>query len=174
MVRPIFIVGFMGSGKTTLGKKIAAAMGRPFVDLDHEIVAHIGMSIPEYFNMHGEIHFRVLESEFLKKQKGKNAIISTGGGTPCFFDNMQWIVENGIALYLQHSPKSLWSRLSKSDVNKRPVLKGLNGDELLTFIETKLEERIPFYSQAQVSVDQIQTSLEEVVQQLKHYQIYTD
>ncbi|TDQ81224.1 shikimate kinase [Sphingobacterium yanglingense] len=169
MNRPIFIVGFMGSGKTTLGKKIAAAMGRTFIDLDHEIVAHIGMSIPEYFKAFGESNFRELEREFLRKQKGNNAIISTGGGTPCFFDNMQWITQNGLALYLEHSPKSLWSRLSQSDVNKRPVLKGLNGEELLTFIETKLEDRAPFYNQSQLKVDQMHTSIEQIVQLINNY-----
>ncbi|MDR2282453.1 MAG: shikimate kinase [Sphingobacterium sp.] len=169
MNKPIFIVGFMGSGKTTLGKKIAAAMGKVFIDLDHEIVAHIGMSIPEYFNTFGEAHFRELEREFLKKQEGANAIISTGGGTPCYFDNMQWITNNGLAIYLEHSPKSLWSRLSQSDVNKRPVLKGLNGEELLAFIETKLAERTPFYNQSQLKVDQMHTSIEQIVQLIHNY-----
>lgn len=169
MDRPIFIVGFMGSGKTTLGRKLATATGRSFIDLDQEIVAHIGMTIPAYFSKFGEENFRKLESEFLKKQKGVNAIISTGGGTPCFFDNMQWILDNGVALYLRHTPKSLWSRLSQSDVQKRPVLKGLNGDDLLTFIEVKLAERAPFYDQAHLKVDQIKTPIEDIVQLLNDH-----
>lgn len=167
MSKPIFIVGFMGSGKTTWGKKIAAALGIPFVDLDHEIVDHIGMSIPAYFEKHGEEAFRKLESEFLKKQAGRIGIISTGGGTPCYYDNMSWISENGVSLYLYHTPKSLWSRLSQSDVSKRPVLKGLYGDELLSFIDQKLEERAPYYEQAHIKVEQIHTPLEEIVQLIK-------
>lgn len=170
MKTPIFIVGFMGSGKTTIGRKLAAATGRQFVDLDHEIVAHIGMSIPEYFARFGEDNFRDLERTFLKRQQGVDAIISTGGGTPCFYDNMQWITENGIALYFQHTPKSLWSRLNKSDVNKRPVLKGLNGDELLEFIEGKLKERSPYYEQSQLIIDQLHTSVEEIAQLITNYQ----
>lgn len=173
MNSPVFIVGFMGSGKTTLGKKLAAATNKPFIDLDHEIVAYIGMSIPEYFNQFGEDRFRELESAFLKQQKGLDAVISTGGGTPCFYENMRWITENGIALYLEHSPKSLWSRLSKSDVNKRPVLKGLNGDELLAFIEAKLKDRSPYYDQAQLKVDQIHTSVEEIVRLIDAYKSST-
>lgn len=169
MDKPIFLIGFMGSGKTTWGKKIAAALELPFVDLDHEIVNHIGMSIPEYFSIHGEENFRQLENEFLKKQFGRKGIISTGGGTPCFYDNMDWIKENGIALYLYHTPKSLWSRLSQSDVNKRPVLKGLTGEDLLTFIETKLAERAPYYEQAQIKVEQIHTPLEDIVNLIKTY-----
>lgn len=170
MRTPIFIVGFMGSGKTTVGKKIAAATGRRFVDLDHEIASYIGMSIPEYFNKFGEDSFRDLERTFLRNQQGVDAIISTGGGTPCFYDNMQWITENGIALYFQHTPKSLWSRLSKSDVNKRPVLKGLNGDELLAFIEGKLKERSPYYEQSQLIIDQLHTPVEEIVRLINDYQ----
>lgn len=170
MKKPIFIVGFMGSGKTTIGKKLAAATGRQFVDLDHEIVAYIGMSIPEYFNKFGEDNFRDLERTFLRRQQGVDAIISTGGGTPCFYDNMQWITENGIALYFQHTAKSLWSRLSKSDVSKRPVLKGLNGDELLAFIESKLNERTPYYEQSQLIIDQLHTSVEEIVRLINDYQ----
>lgn len=169
MDKPIFLVGFMGCGKTTWGKKIANALDLPFVDLDHEIVAHIGMSIPEYFQMHGEAEFRKLENEFLKKQENRRAIISTGGGTPCYFDNMKWIKEHGISLYLYHTPKSLWSRLSQSDVNKRPVLKGLTGEELLTFIETKLEERAPYYEQASIKFEQIHTPLEDIIELIKNY-----
>lgn len=166
MEKPIFLVGFMGSGKTTWGKKIAHAMQLPFVDLDHEIVAQIGMSIPEYFEKYGEQAFRELENEFLKKQENRNAIISTGGGTPCYFDNMEWINANGISLYLYHTPKSLYARLSQSDVNKRPVLKGLQGDDLLAFIEQKLDERAPFYDQSQLKIEQIHTSLEDIIELL--------
>lgn len=167
MERPIFLVGFMGSGKTTWGKKLANAMGLPFLDLDHEIVKHIGMSIPEYFALHGEDRFRTVEREIMQQQLGKTGVISTGGGTPCYFDNMDWLLEHGTVLYLKHSPKSLWNRLSNSDVNKRPALKGMTGDDLLAFIETKLAERAPFYERSGIIVDQINTPLEELVNSLK-------
>ncbi|SEG53327.1 shikimate kinase [Sphingobacterium lactis] len=167
MERPIFLVGFMGSGKTTWGKKLANAMGLPFLDLDHEIVKHIGMSIPEYFALHGEDRFRTVEREIMQQQLGKTGVISTGGGTPCYFDNMDWLLEHGTVLYLKHSPKSLWNRLSNSDVNKRPGLKGMTGDDLLAFIETKLAERAPFYERSSIIVDQINTPLEELVNLLK-------
>ena len=169
MTKPIFLVGFMGSGKTTWGKKLANALELPFVDLDHEIVAHIGMTIPEYFEQYGEASFRQLESEFLAKQENRLAIISTGGGTPCFNDNMEWIKNNGISLYLYHTPKSLWSRLSQSDVNKRPVLKGLTGDQLFEFIETKLAERAYYYDQADIKFEQIHTSLEDIIDLINKY-----
>ena len=165
--RPVFLIGFMGSGKTTWGKKLANALELPFVDLDHEIVDSIGMSIPEYFAQHGEEKFREIEREVLQKQHGKASIISTGGGTPCYFDNMEWLLNNGTVLYLKHSPKSLWNRLSQSDVNKRPALKGFTGEELLQFIESKLEERNPFYDKAHILVDQINTPLEDLVSLVK-------
>ncbi|MFZ4863771.1 shikimate kinase [Sphingobacterium sp. Mn56C] len=173
MDKPIFLVGFMGSGKTTWGKKLAAKLDIPFVDLDHEIVASMGMSIPEYFEKFGEEKFRLLEREFLQKQEQREAIISTGGGTPCYYDNMEWITQHGLALYLYHTPKSLWARLSKSDVNKRPLLKGFSEDELLTFIENKLEERAPFYEQAQLKFEQIHTPLEEIIALIQQYQSTT-
>lgn len=163
MNKPIFLVGFMGSGKTTWGKKIANLLDIPFVDLDHAIVAHTGMSIPAYFNIHGESAFRKLENEFLKKHKEIRAVISTGGGTPCFYDNMEWIRNNGISLYLYHTPQSLCARLSQSDISKRPILQDLSGDDLLAFIETKLEERAVFYEQANIKFEQINTSLEEII-----------
>lgn len=170
MGKPIFLVGFMGSGKTTWGKKIAQALHIPFIDLDHDIVAHIEMSIPEYFALHGEQRFRELESQFLKKQFGKDAVISTGGGTPCFYDNMEWIKHNGLSLYLYHTPKSLYARLSQSDVNKRPVLKGLSNESLLAFIESKLQERKRYYEQAHIKFEQIHTPLEEIIDLIHQHQ----
>lgn len=163
MEKPVFLVGFMGSGKTTWGKKIANSLGVPFIDLDQEIVKNIGISIPEYFQVHGEEKFRKLENEFLKKQLGQKAIISTGGGTPCYYDNMEWINQHGLSIYLYHTAKSLWSRLSQSDVNKRPLLKGLSSEELYKFIVHKLNEREPFYNQAHIKCEQIHTSLDELI-----------
>src|ERR1700750_2431868 len=88
----VFLIGFMGCGKTTLGRKLASRMGYPFIDLDHVLEAKAGMTIAEYFNAFGEDAFRKLESEILKQTDyPENAIVSTGGGLPCFFDNMAWI-----------------------------------------------------------------------------------
>ncbi|MFD2741863.1 MULTISPECIES: shikimate kinase [Sphingobacterium] len=166
MSKPIFIVGFMGSGKTTWGKKLAKALDRTFIDLDEVLVQRIGMTIPRYFSLHGEEDFRKLESQVLKEHNLQDTLISTGGGTPCFYDNMDWLLTHGTAVYLKHSPKSLWARLNASDVAKRPALKGLTGNELLEFITEKLAERSPFYEQSQIQVDQIHTSIGDLTQQL--------
>ncbi len=167
--KPVFLIGFMGSGKTTWGKKLANALERPFVDLDAVLVQRIGMSIPEYFKAFGEEQFRILESEVLREQVNQNTIVSTGGGTPCYFDNMDWILEHGISLYLDHSVKSLWNRLNASDVNKRPALKGFTGEQLHQFIDDKLTERLPYYQRAHITVDQINTSIQELANIVRTY-----
>lgn len=160
MPKPIFLIGYMGSGKTTLGKKLATKLELPFIDTDEEIVKQIGMSITEYFSQHGEDAFRALEREQLRKFSENAAIISTGGGAPCFFDNMEWIRANGYVVYLQMSPKALFDRLSQSKLHKRPILIGKSPEELRLFIEEKLIEREPYYTQAHLIVDQLNTSVE--------------
>ena len=170
MDKPIFLIGFMGSGKTTLGKKLAKKLNKRFIDLDEEIVKSIGMSIPEYFEQYGEIEFRKLESKLLKEQTDGNTVVSTGGGSPCYFDNMDWIRNNGIALYLELTPKALHSRLQQSNIGSRPALGGLQGDALLEFIETKLQERAPYYLQAHIHIDQINTPLELICQSIESYE----
>lgn len=160
----VFLIGFMGSGKTTWGKKLAAATGRVFIDLDQLISEVAGMSIPEYFKLYGEEQFRILEREVLQTlTTDKPAIISTGGGAPCYFDNMEWMNQQGVTIYLQLTPKALLSRLNKQkSIDARPALKGLRDDALLAFIEEKLGDRESFYKQAQFSVDQLTLSMEKL------------
>lgn len=169
MDKPIFLVGFMGSGKTTLGRKLANHLEKKFVDLDHKIVERIGMSIPTYFVEHGEQQFREIESELLKEQLEPGLVVSTGGGSPCYFDNMQWIVDHGLAIYLQLTPKALHSRLQQSNIANRPALKNLTGEALLQFITEKLAEREPFYKKAQLHIDQLNTSLETLSKSIEGY-----
>ncbi|MBB2952662.1 MULTISPECIES: shikimate kinase [Sphingobacterium] len=170
MPKPIFLIGYMGSGKTTLAKKLASKLELPFIDTDDEIVKEIGMSITEYFQLHGEEKFRELERKQLLKTAQQNAIVSTGGGSPCFFDNMQWMNENGISVYLQMSPKSLFDRLSQSKPNKRPILIGKTEEELFNFITEKLTEREPFYQQAHLIIDHINTPIDDLIILLKKNQ----
>jgi len=160
--KPIFLVGFMGSGKTTWGRKLAQHLDREFIDLDHVLAEKIGMSIPGYFQQFGEARFRERESCALREIRESDAVISTGGGTPCHFDNMEWIRARGVVLYLQLTADALFARLQKSDVRKRPALKGFTGDGLRAFIEDKLAEREPFYSRAHIMVDAANVSLEEI------------
>lgn len=170
MKKPVFLIGFMGSGKTTWGKKMAAAMQQPFLDLDQHIVKQIGMTIPEYFALHGEEKFRLLEQKALSEQANFVGIVSTGGGTPCYFANMDWMLAHGTVLYLRHTSKSLFDRLSKSDVNKRPALKGLSGVELFQLIEDRLTERKAYYEKAHIIVDQMHTPIERLVSLVYDFQ----
>lgn len=144
----IFLTGFMGSGKTTLGAKLAYKLAYPFIDLDKKIEEEAGMSIREYFQLHGENAFRKLEKKVLQNTEYPgNAVIATGGGAPCFFDNMDWMNKNGITIYLSISPNALASRLEKGK-DERPLIKDLNREELVSFITARLEQRNPFYKQA--------------------------
>ncbi|WP_306549912.1 shikimate kinase [Daejeonella sp.] len=148
----VFLVGFMGSGKTTIGKKLANYLTCDFIDLDKLIETKVGMSIVEYFELHGESAFRDLERDVLQKTDfPENVIIATGGGVPCFGDNMSWMNENGLVAYLSLSPKALASRLENSKTD-RPLIRNLKGDELEGFISAKLAEREPFYNQSKFVV----------------------
>ena len=160
----IFLIGFMGCGKTSWGKKLASGLGYDFIDLDHVLEARAGMTIAEYFSAHGEEEFRKLESEILKTTKyPENAIVSTGGGLPCFFDHMNWMNSHGQTLYIQLSPKALASRL-ENPKTARPVLQGKKGDELVTFIEHKLAEREGYYLQATHTINGLDLSVEKLVE----------
>ena len=148
----IFLIGFMGSGKTTIGKKLANYLKYDFIDLDKLIESRAGMSIVNYFALHGEESFREMERDVLQNTLyPENVIIATGGGTPCYSDNMVWMNENGRVAYLSLPAKELASRLehSKTDL---PLIRHLKGEELIEFISSKLEEREKFYNQARFVV----------------------
>jgi shikimate kinase len=157
-----FLVGFMGCGKTTWGRKLAAKLGYEFIDLDHALEAKAGMSIAEYFSSFGEDAFRQLESDVLKQTEyPENVVVSTGGGLPCFFDHMSWMNNNGQTLYIKLSPKTLADRLENSKT-VRPVLQGKKGEELVEFITGKLAEREGYYLQASHIIDGIDLSVEKL------------
>lgn len=148
----VFLIGFMGSGKTTIGKKLANYLKCEFIDLDKLIESKAGMSIVDYFELHGEDAFRDLERTILQKTEfPENVIVATGGGAPCFGDNIEWMNKNGLVAYLSLSPKALASRLEHSKTD-RPLIRHLKGDELIDFISSKLQEREVFYKQAKYVV----------------------
>ncbi|MEJ6735969.1 MAG: shikimate kinase [Flavobacteriales bacterium] len=144
----IILIGFMGSGKTTLAKKLAKKLNRSFYDLDQEIEAKEHLIIPQIFEEKGEEYFRTIESEALKiiLAKEEPFILSVGGGTPCFYDNMELINTSGVSIYLKYNAGILASRLINAKV-KRPLIKGLNEIELKEFITNKLSERETFYKE---------------------------
>lgn len=156
----IFLIGFMGSGKTTSGKRLANVLGYPFFDLDHQITAETGMSIPEYFAQHGEPAFRALEKEVLQRFEYPAAcVISTGGGTPCYFDNMEWMNVNGLTVFIDMPPLALAKRLEQGK-HKRPLLKDLDAAGIVQFITEKLSDRLAHYQKAQVIINGVNLTTE--------------
>jgi shikimate kinase len=151
----VYIIGFMGSGKSTAGKKLAAALGWEFIDLDRKIEAAAGKSITEIFLKDSEEKFRSLETEVLRSlQTHVKAIVSTGGGTPCHADNMTFMLNTGVTVYLKMTTVQLVSRLLGS-TGERPVLKNVPDDKLYGFIDEKLAIREKFYNKANIIVEGI-------------------
>jgi shikimate kinase len=150
--RRIYIIGFMGSGKSTAGKKLAATLEWQFLDLDIQIERQEGQSIKDIFSSHGEDHFREIESKtLLNLNTSENTVISTGGGTPCYGNNMDYLISTGLVVYLKMTPGQLMSRLERS-TRDRPLIKKLNKKELLKFISDKLLEREEYYLKASLIV----------------------
>ena len=157
----IYLIGYMCSGKTTLGTLLKEIAGVTFTDLDQYIEAKEGCSIIEIFSRKGEEEFRNIERATLKEVTEKvGGVIATGGGTPCFFDNMEYMKENGKVIYLNCSRQELLERL-KIYKATRPLLKDKNDEELKEFIENSLPKREPFYNNASIVIDADPLSTEE-------------
>jgi shikimate kinase len=149
----IYIIGFMGSGKSTAGKKLASSLSWNFVDLDRKIEEVAGKSIPEIFASDGEDKFRQLETEVLNTLKNNSkTIISTGGGTPCHGNNLDIMLSTGVTINLKMTPGQLAARLLGS-TEERPLIKNIPDDRLFGFIETKLAERERWYNRAHIIVE---------------------
>jgi shikimate kinase len=159
----------MGSGKTTLGKQLARKLGYSFIDQDDYIEENAGITIAEYFSKFGEQAFRKYEHESLKKLvEFDNAVISTGGGAPCFFNNIDIMNQNGIAIYLKMKPEVLKSRLKHAQA-ERPLIKGKTEEELLEFIKIKLTERDPFYLKAKHVIESVDLKSDDLYQLVRYY-----
>ena len=167
----IYLIGYMGSGKTTISRMLARRMRMEFADMDAEIVGAAGKSVGEIFAEKGEEEFRRLENKALAKvAKCENAVIATGGGTPCFFDNMEVMNATGLTIYLKMSPEKLATRLERSK-NKRPLIMNKDQKELVGFIAENLEKREPFYSKAKLIIDGDRASDQYIAE---HIGIYLD
>jgi shikimate kinase len=147
-MKNIYLLGFMGSGKSYLGKWLSEKFNLNFLDLDEFLEDTMNLSIPQIFSSIGENEFRENEANLLRKTAdfSKN-IISCGGGTPCFNDNMKWIKNHGISIYLKTSEELLFKRLNNQKAG-RPLISNMSDDDLKKFISMKLTEREKFYEQA--------------------------
>lgn len=149
-MRRIILIGFMGSGKSTLGKSLAKRLNLPFIDSDAEIEKEYQKSIGELFGEYGESHFREIEAQFIRSLSHRESfVLASGGGMPCFHANMSLLNNLGTTFYLERSPKELMHRLINAK-HQRPLIAGLDEDDLLKFIENKLSEREEYYKQAAV------------------------
>lgn len=165
-----FLIGFMGSGKSTIGHKLAQFLKIDFYDLDKYIEQETQKSIQTIFKTEGEEVFRKYEAKFLKQliSLSTNVVISTGGGTPCFNDNLNLMQKNGIIIYLKQNSKTLAKRIIKSKTN-RPLISNMNENELINWIDQKIVEREPFYNQANLIVEAQNINAEILVCYLKHF-----
>lgn len=155
----------MGSGKTTLGKKIAKKMNLPFIDSDREIEERHQKSIGDIFTENGESFFRTLETDYITSLQNKDEfVLATGGGMPCFGKNMELLNDLGTTFYLERSSKELANRLFNAK-SRRPLIEGMEQEELLSFIEERLSMREEYYKSANVVLrrdDQTVSIIEEV------------
>ena len=145
----VFLVGYMGSGKSTTGQLLAEQLNWPFFDLDQEIEDKTGRSIPDIFKEEGEEVFRTIEHDSLWELVAmySKGIVATGGGTPCFQDNLEVMKKNGKGIFIDVPETLLFDRL-RTQIFTRPVLASMNEDQLMEFIAQHLRDRRPFYQQA--------------------------
>ena len=149
-MRRIFLIGYMGAGKTTAGRELAKVLGLDFIDLDHFIQGRFQKTVSQIFQEVGETEFRNIEHNMLREVgEFEDIVIATGGGTPCFFNNMDYMNLAGTTVYLKAHPEALASRLNTCK-DKRPLIKDKSEEELYAFIVESLEKREPFYSQAKI------------------------
>ncbi|OJV38352.1 MAG: shikimate kinase [Bacteroidales bacterium 36-12] len=161
----IFLIGYMGSGKSAMGKLLADKLGLTFIDLDAYIENKYRRTIANIFADEGETAFREMEKNCLHEVSDfEDVVIATGGGAPCFFDNMEHMNSCGETIYLRLTPEHLVQRLSSSKAGVRPLLQNKKGNELLQQITELLKIREPFYMQAQLIIE---GSDEEIERQIK-------
>ena len=165
----LYLIGYMGSGKSTIAKNLANKLSLEYVDLDNYIEEQHGMSIDEIFQNHSEKYFRDLETAALKELSIKeNVIISTGGGTPCFNDNMDLIKKSGISVYLKIDPNMLIHRLQNSHT-VRPLIQNKSQQELFDYVTMSLAAREPFYSQANITIANPSRDGDKIIEILSYY-----
>jgi shikimate kinase len=166
----IYLIGYMGSGKSTVGIGLAKKLKLQFLDLDNFIEVRNFKTIPEIFATVGENGFRLLEQKALHEVAAyENIVVSTGGGTPCFFDNMGVIKNSGISIYLNGTPRILAERLRHSKTD-RPLIKGKTEEELIEFIHATLDKRDQWYKQADLILNfDCDISIDKVVDAIKKY-----
>jgi len=164
----------MGSGKTTFGRKLATKLGFKFIDLDVAVcIKYQVSSIKILIDERGMDFFREAENETLKLLPLDKVVISTGGGTPCYFDSMEWMKRRGAVVFLNLDEAALYSRLKTTALHERPLLKDLDDDGLRNFIHAKLKERLPYYNQAHIIFNPINEKIDLLLAKLQNLKLET-
>jgi shikimate kinase len=166
----VFLIGFMGSGKTHWGKQLAAQLSIPFFDLDDEVTAREKKSVTQIFAESGEETFRIKEKQTLEDliDENQSMVLSCGGGTPCFFNNIERMKKYGIVVWLNTHVEILLQRLMK-EKSSRPLIKNIPDEDMRSFIVRKLNERRMYYEQADVILDNENSiSVNEFIQTILH------
>lgn len=169
MARNVVLVGFSGAGKTTIGRELALRLGLEFVDLDDAIEEKYHATIPHIFQKYGESVFRQCEYQTLNEMLNKDGVvIATGGGAPAYKDAMQKIKANAFTVFINLTEEQLFNRLKNSKKN-RPLTAALSESELRDYVHRTLQNRIPFYSMADMQVDEDKINLETMAISISEY-----
>ena len=162
----IYIVGYMGAGKTTAARRLAQRLGWEAVDTDALFEEKYKISVNDFFNKYDEALYRKLESDVLKSTESlENVVVSTGGGTACYFDNMEWMNQHGLTVFLRISPQAAVDRVIHSR-HKRPLVEGKSEEELTEFVTWHYTSRIPFYEKAKITAKSEDFDLEALLSML--------
>lgn len=172
----IFLVGYAGSGKSSLGKRLSRRLGVRYVDTDKLVESNEGATIADIFYYEGESYFRQAERRAIESLAltGGNMVVATGGGLPTWQDNMEWLLGHGVTIYLRRQPEQILARLSDFGRERRPMFRGKSDEELLAFMREQMAEREPFYAKAHLAVDCSVRSDEEVVEYIVNRLINND
>lgn len=165
----VYLVGYMGCGKTTVGKALSKNLQLPFFDTDRIFEEKFHQSISEFFRQSGEEAFRTEEARILRDfDSDSSAVIATGGGVACFHDNMSYMLKSGYVIYIEASPTFLAHRLFHSKKkDHRPSIQGLDEEEILNLVKSQLKERETFYRQATLTVSASQIDIPTLVQRIR-------
>lgn len=161
----------MGCGKTHWGQELSRKLSIPFFDLDEKITEHAGKEIPEIFSTHGEEHFRLLEKEvlYMLTESHETFVMACGGGTPCYYNNIDYLKKKGTVVWLNCSVDCLYHRLVK-EKDKRPLIKEVPEEKLKAFIIKKFSNRKIFYQQANVIINDDDVNLDKLIERIFHEQ----
>jgi shikimate kinase len=165
----IFLIGFMGSGKTHWGRLLSQKLGIPFFDLDEQVTTHAGKSIPEIFETEGEEQFRLKEKDILHiiTESHESFVMACGGGSPCYFNNIEYMNDAGSTVWINTPLNILYDRLVEEKA-QRPLIKELSNEQLRNFIYKKFADRKIYYEQADMTVDEEPMELDHLISKIFH------